>query len=556
MDLEGKAVTVRSGARVIVDALQRCGIRHVFGVPGESFLGFLDEVRDSPVRFVNCRCEGGAAMMAEAAGKVGGGKPGVAYVTRAPGATNASAGVFVAHQDATPMVLFVGQADSGFLGRGAFQEMDYKAFFGGCAKLVMEPEHAGQLAVMADLALGYAMSGRPGPVVVSVPEDVLGEHTTAPELGLGEPARPRTGKAVAARVAKMAAEAKRPMIIFGGSGWDEESSRRLGEVAERLRAPVAATFRRQGLFDNLHGCYAGDLGIGPNPELLRLVEKSDLHIIINDECSEIPSQGYTLFGIPDPFVTTVHVMPDRKELGRVTRPMLGVCSAPGPFLSALADAIARPKWESRAAVSRVKRAHRSYLEWSEIPPETPATTMAESCARWMRDNLDPETVITNGAGNYSAWMSRHYRFTRFGTLVAPVSGSMGYGLPAAIAVGLEQPGRQAVCLAGDGCLQMTVQELGTAVQEGLSFPVVVFDNGQYGTIRMHQERRHPGREYGVRLSNPDFVALARSYGCDAERVRSKEQFGPAMRRALGAERPCLLHVDTDPDVLAPARPEV
>lgn len=546
----GKA-PARTGGQVIVDALAARGIRHVFGVPGESFLGFLDAVRDSPVRFVNCRCEGGAAMMAEATGKVDG-RPGVAYVTRAPGATNASSGVFVAHQDATPMVLFVGQAESAFVGRRAFQELDYRRFFGGCVKLALEARHADRLPALVERAFSAAQSGRPGPVVVSVPEDVAEARTAVPSPPARPPREPAPGAAEISRVVRLAGESRRPTIVYGGSGWTPEASALLGEVAARMRAPVAATFRRHSLFDNLHGCYAGDLGIGPNPALLRLVRGSDLLLIVNDECSEIPSQGYTLFGVPEPRTPTVHVMPDRREIGRVFRPDIGVRATPGTFLSALAREL--PARATRATPGRVRAAHSSYLEWSGLPPPGPDTTMAEECARWMRDHLDPGTVVTNGAGNYSAWMSRHYRFTRFGTLVAPIAGSMGYGLPAAIAAGLSRPGRPIVCLAGDGCLQMTVQELGTAVQEGLAFPVVVFDNGQYGTIRMHQQRRYPGRESAVRLSNPDFTALARAFGCGSARVERKGQFGPAMRRALAARRPFLVHVRTDPDVLVPRRP--
>jgi len=449
----------RTGGSAVVEALERHGARHVFGVPGESFLSFLDAVRGSGLRFVNFRQEGGAAMCAEATGKITG-KAGVAYVTRAPGATNASSGTFVAWQDATPMVLFVGQVDAGFRGRRAFQELDYRSVFGSFAKGVFEPGHPDEIPAAVTQALDLAERGRPGPVVVAIPEDVLDD-----------------------------------------------------------------------------------------PDLVRLIRESDLLVVIGDELSEIPSQGYSLLGAPDPGIPLLHVMPCASELGRVYRPDLGIVASPGAFL----DAIARHLEPSDAGRDspRLRAARESYERWREPPPAGEGSIYDE-CARWLGDNLPADAVVTTGAGNYCAWPNRHHPFARHGSLLGPISGSMGYGLPAAIAQKLAQPDRPVVCLAGDGCLQMTVQEIGTAVQEGLSFPLVVFDNGQYGTIRMHQHRRCGGRESAVRLENPDFAALAGVWGCGSCRVTDAAGFGAAMERALAAEgRPFLVHVECDPEALAP-----
>jgi len=538
----------RTGGSAVVEALERHGARHVFGVPGESFLSFLDAVRGSGLRFVNFRQEGGAAMCAEATGKITG-KAGVAYVTRAPGATNASSGAFVAWQDATPMVLFVGQVDAGFRGRRAFQELDYRSVFGSFAKGVFEPGHPDEIPAAVTQALDLAEGGRPGPVVVAIPEDVLDARTDVPLPPPAPEGEPAPSAEDARRAAEMIAAAKSPMLIAGGSRWTREAGESLQSCARRIGAPVAVTFRRMGTVSAEHPCYVGDLGIGPNPDLVRLIRESDLLVVIGDELSEIPSQGYSLLGVPDPGVPLLHVMPCASELGRVYRPDLGIVASPGAFL----ESVARHLEPSDAGLDspRLRAARESYERWREPPPAGEGSIYDE-CARWLGDNLPADAVVTTGAGNYCAWPNRHHPFARHGSLLGPISGSMGYGLPAAIAQKLAQPDRPVVCLAGDGCLQMTVQEIGTAVQEGLSFPLVVFDNGQYGTIRMHQHRRCGGRESAVRIENPDFAALAGVWGCGSCRVSDAAGFGAAMERALAAEgRPFLVHVECDPEALAP-----
>ena len=536
----------RTGGAAVVKELEKHGIRHVFGVPGESFLDFLDAVRGSKVRFVNCRQEGGAAMCAEATGKATG-RAGVAYVTRAPGAANAAAGVYIAGHDCSPMVLLVGQVESRFRGRDAFQEIDCEGFFGGFAKKVYEigrPDDIG--AGVAD-ALATAESGSPGPVVVSIPEDLLAAETDRP-VRRRRPERYVAADSEILDVSRRLEAAERPMIIVGGSPWTPEASGKLAEVAERAGAPVAATFRRMALIDALHPCYAGDLGLGPNPELVRLVRESDLLLVVGDKLSEVPSQSYTLLEVPDPAQPLIHVLASPRDLGKMYKPALGILSDPYAFLAPLAELLGGGKTE---LPRRVRAAHASYLQWSGLPPAGEGT-MNDECIRWLRDNLPEDAVIANGAGNYCAWINRHYRFRRPGSLLGPVSGTMGYGLPAAIAQKLAAPSRTVVCMAGDGCLQMTIQELGTAVQERLAFPVVVFDNACYGTIRMHQERRYPGRRSGTDLSNPDFGAVARAYGCEACTVTESGAFGSAMERALASDRPFLVHVMSEPDVLVPA----
>ncbi len=541
---------MRTGGQLIVEALEAQGVERVFCVPGESYLAVLDALHDSAIRTVVCRHEGGAAMMAEAQGKLSG-RPGVCFVTRGPGATNASAGVHVAQQDSTPMVLFVGQIERGMRGRDAFQEVDYGRLFGGMAKWVAEIDSPGRVPEMVSRAFHTAMAGRPGPVVLALPEDMLVEAAAVAAPRRVEPADPAPTPAGMAALERLLGEARRPLLVAGGSRWSAPAAERLRGFAERFALPVAVTFRRQMLFDHAHPNYAGDIGLGINPALKGLVEDSDLLLLLGGRFSEVPSQSYTLLGIPEPGRTLVHVHPGAEELGRVYHPALAVNATPAAFLEAaesLAPPAAPPVWAARTAA-----AHAAYRAWSEPPATGPGALRMGAVMAWLRDRLPEDAILTNGAGNYATWVHRFWRFRRFGTQLAPASGSMGYGLPAAIAAKLAHPERDVLCFAGDGCFQMTGLEFGTAVQEGAAVIVLVVDNGMYGTIRMHQEREYPGRVSGTALRNPDFAAFARSYGGHGETVERTGDFAPAFERARAAGRPAILHIKLDPEALTPNR---
>ncbi len=540
---------MKSGGQLIVEALEAQGVRRVFGVPGESYLAVLDALHDSPIDMVVCRHEGGAAMAAEAHAKLTG-RPGVCLVTRGPGATNAASGIHVAQQDETPLVVLIGQIERGMRGRDAFQEVDYGRLFGGMAKWVAEIDSADRVPEMISRAFHTAMAGRPGPVVLALPEDTLTELADVAVAPRAEAVDSAPTPAQVARFAELLAQAERPLLVVGGSRWTEESVASLRGFAETLSLPVAVTFRRQMLFDHNHPLYAGDIGLGINPKLSALVADSDLLILLGDRFSEVPSQSYTLLGIPHSDKAVVHVHPGAEEIGRVVRPTLGVVATPAGFLDAVADIAVTPKpaWAARAETARA-----AFEAWSTPPARIPGDVQMGAVMAWLDQTLADDAIFTNGAGNYATWIHRFHRFRRFNTQAAPVCGSMGYGLPAALAAKLEFPDRDVICFAGDGCFQMTGLEFGTAVQEGAAVIVLVIDNGMYGTIRMHQEREYPGRVSGTALRNPDFAALARSYGGHGESVTRTEEFAPAFERARASGLPAILHVTIDPEALTPTR---
>ncbi|WP_448202460.1 thiamine pyrophosphate-binding protein [Azospirillum sp. sgz302134] len=540
---------MKTGGRLIVEALEAQGVQRVFCVPGESYLAVLDALHDSSIRTVVTRHESGAAMMAEAEGKLTG-RPGVCFVTRGPGATNASAGVHVAQQDSTPMVLFIGQIERGMRGRDAFQEVDFTKMFGGMAKWVAEIDSPDRVPEMISRAFHTAMSGRPGPVVLALPEDMLVETADVVAAQAAQPVESAPTPAQVAELGRLLGTAQRPLVIAGGSRWSEEAVAGLRAFSEKFALPVAVTFRRQMLFDHTHPNYAGDIGLGINPKLVGLVKDADLVLLLGGRFSEVPSQSYELLGIPETGKTLVHVHPGPEELGRVYRPDLAINATPGAFLEAVAglNPPASPAWKGRA-----EAAHAAYQAWSEPPAAIPGAVQMGSVMAWLRDHLPDTATLTNGAGNYATWIHRFWRFRRYGTQVAPVCGSMGYGLPAAIAAKLIHPERDALCFAGDGCFQMTGLEFGTAVQEGANVIVLVVDNGMYGTIRMHQEREYPGRVSGTALKNPDFAAFARAYGGHGETVERTEDFAPAFERARASGLPAILHIKLDPEALTPTR---
>ena len=542
-------LAARAGGRILIDQLLRQGVERVACVPGESYLAVLDALYGSPIDVVVCRAEGGAAMMAEAYGKLIG-RPGVCFVTRGPGATNACHGVHIAMQDSTPMILFIGQVDRGMREREAFQEIDFKAMFGGIAKWVVEIDRAARIPELIARAFRVAMQGRPGPVVVSLPEDMLTEVARVADAARVEPALGSPAAADMARLGQLLANAKRPIVILGGSGWDADACRSLAQFAERFELPVATSFRRAALFDADHPNYAGEVGIGPDPRLQARVEKADLVLLIGGRLSEMPSSSYTLLEIPTPAQRLVHVHPGAEEIGRVYQPTLGILATPKAF-SAMLAGLSPPgpvAWNGAVA-----QAHDDYLAWSEVPRVLPGDFQYGQAIAWLRGRLPKDSIVCNGAGNYAGWLHRHYRFREFGTQLAPTSGSMGYGVPAAVLAKRQFPERTVVALAGDGCFLMNGQEFATAVQYGAAIVVIVVDNGRYGTIRMHQDRDYPGRVVATELRNPDFAAYAVAFGGHGERVDRTEEFAPAFERALASGKPAILHCRLDPRAQSHAR---
>ena len=539
------ADNLRSGGRILVDQLRLHGVDLAFGVPGESYLDVLNAFYDAPeLRFVICRQEGGVAMMAEAYGKLTG-RPGIAFVTRGPGATNASAGVHVAQQDSTPMILFIGQIDSHARERDAFQEVDYRRMFGGIAKWVAEIDDAGRIPELVHRAFVTATSGRPGPVVLALPEDMLTSRTGAVDGRRWQPVEAHPDPATIADLRQMLAAASRPLVILGGGGWSASAAADMRTFASNQEVPVAVSFRRQDYFDNLHPGYAGDLGVGVNPKLVERVRQSDLLIAVGTRLSEIAAQGYTLLDIPRPKQRLVHIHADPAELGRVYQPDLAVQANPRPAAAALASLlpIEKRSWSAWTAA-----AHQDYLDTIK-PVQVPGRLQMAEVMAHLGARLPEDAIVTNGAGNYAVWATRFRVFRHYRSQLAPTSGSMGYGLPAAVAAAAVHPDRTVVCFAGDGCFLMTGQELATAVQYGLRLVVLVVNNGMYGTIRMHQEREYPTRVSGTELRNPDFAALARAYGAFGARVERTADFPAALDEALAFEGPALIELALDPEAL-------
>jgi len=544
--------TSRLAGHALIEALIAQGIDTAFGVPGESFLAVLDGFHEHrhAIRFIACRHEGGAAFMAEAQGKLTG-RPGICFVTRGPGASNAAIGLHTAFQDSTPMILFIGQVASDQRDREAFQEIDYRQMFGpgtlGMAKWVGEVQDANRLPEYIARAFHTAMQGRPGPVVLVLPEDMLTTPTAAPVLPRVEPAQawPAPGALRSVRTLLLAAE--RPFVIVGGSGWDAKACEALQRFAEGWNLPVGCAFRRQDLFDNHHPNYAGDVGIGINPKLAARIGEADLVLALGPRLGEMTTGGYALLQAPRPAQKLVHIHAGADELGRVYAADLLLQASMAAAAKAL-DALAPPPvlaWSDWTA-----SAHADF-EANHVPLPVQPLDMAEVVKTIQR--LAPsDSVLTNGAGNYSGWLHRYYRYPGLQhagrTQLAPTSGAMGYGVPAAVAAALLYPKRTVINIAGDGDFLMTGQELATASAHGAKLICIVVDNGSYGTIRMHQERHYPGRVSGSALGNPDFVMLAKAYGFDAERVHETVAFEPALAAALERTRSTLLHLVLDVDV--------
>ena len=538
---------LRHGGRILADQLAIQGCDRVFLVPGESFLAAIDGLHDLPgIEAVVCRQEGGAAMMAEAYGKLTG-RTGVCMVTRGPGATNAAAGVHVAFQDSTPLVLVVGQVGRGMLDREAFQEMDYRRMYGEMAKWVAQVDQTERVPEYVSRAFHTAASGRPGPVVLALPEDVLSARADVPDARPAVPGVPKAAASDVEAFAKLLAESERPMLIVGGGGWSAGAARNLARFSAAHHVPVNASFRCQDYIDNRHPNYCGHAGIGINPRTAKRFRECDLLIALGARLGEITTSGYSLVDIPNPASRFVHVHPGAEELGRVYRPDLSVNAAAASFTAAIAD-LEPADGDSRRTWTRECAAeYRASME----PRSTPGRVRLERAVARTRERLDEDAIVCNGAGNYAAWVNRYFEYRAYRTQLAPTSGSMGYGVPAAVAAALVHPDRQVVCFAGDGCFLMTGQELATASQYGANLTVIVANNGMYGTIRMHQERHYPERVYGTGLANPDFAMLARSFGGLGVRVETDEEFDAALDEALAHRGLSLIEVVMDPRALSP-----
>ncbi|WP_205119398.1 thiamine pyrophosphate-binding protein [Paramagnetospirillum kuznetsovii] len=536
----------RTGGELLADALIGHGADTVTCVPGESFLPFLDAAWDrrDRLRILAFRHEGGAAYAAEADGKLTG-RPGVCFVGRGPGAAQAAVGVHTAFQDSTPMVLLIGQVDRPNRGREAFQEVDLRQMFTPLAKRVEEIDSAARLPEAVARAFAAARGGRPGPVVLIFPEDVLAEKVKAEDVGPLPIALPHPGPCRMDALVEMLGKAKRPLAVVGGGGWCREAGELMEKFAEAWRIPVAAAFRRQDIIDNQSPVYAGELGFSVAPSLAKRVRDADLLLAVGTRLGEIDTSGYTLVHSPNPTQNLVHVFPEAEEIGRVYHPGLAIVAAMLPFARRVA-ALAPP--QDCAWADWTEAVREDHLA-NRVPSPCPGPLDMGKVMAELEKHLSDNAIICTGAGNYTGWPQRFHRFRRYGTQLAPANGSMGYGLPAALAAKVRHPERMVVAFAGDGCFLMTAQELATAKLHGLCPIVIVVDNGMYGTIRMHQEASHPGRSLATDLANPDFAALARSYGAWAATVERTEDFAPALQQALEAGRLALLHLKLDPEAI-------
>lgn len=537
---------MRHGGQILVDHLKTEGVARVFSVPGESFLAALDGLYDSGIENIVCRQEGGAAMMAEAHGKLTG-APGVVFVTRGPGATNASSGIHVAMQDATPMVVFVGQIARAHRDRGAFQEVDYRAFFGPLAKWSCEVDQTERLPEYLARAFHVARTGRPGPVVVALPEDMLSDVADVPDRPAVPATQGHVSSADASAILAAIETSARPLLIAGGPGWTADAGSTLMKFAAANALPVATAFRRQDYVDNRHPNYVGDLGLGINPALKAMFDEADTLVVLGSRLGDIVTGSYEML---DPFQTgkrIIHVYPDAEELGRVYHADQTVLATGPTAIAALSaqPALSATPWAEWAQQGRAA------FDAFQTPVETPGPVKLERIMHWLSDTLPNDTIMTNGAGNYATWLHRYFRFKEYGTQLAPTSGSMGYGFPAAVAASLQHPDRTVIAWLGDGEFQMTLNEMSTAVQHGAKPIAIIVNNGRYGTIRMHQERTYPARVSGTDMANPDFADLARAYGGHGETVTRTEDFEAAFRRAEVSGKLAVIELVVDQQVATP-----
>jgi len=536
---------IKTGAQVLIDCLAANGTDCIYGVPGESYLSVLDALYQHPtLTFFQCRQEGGAAMMADADGKLTG-RPGICFVTRGPGATNASAGVHIAFQDSTPMILFIGQVARDQRDREAFQEIDYRRMFGEMTKWVAEIDDAKRIPEYVQQAFSRSMCGRPGPVVLALPEDMLRDLVDVPVPGPAAAIHAHAGTDDMKRFAALFQSAKKPLLMLGGRGWTKQACLNVQDFAETTNIPITVSFRNQDLFNNNHDLYAGDVGIGINPKLAERVRTCDLLIAFGPRLGEMTTGGYQLFDIPEPRQSLIHIHSGAEELGRVYRPELAINASPPGFAKALKNLdLSAGDWAEWTA-----RARSDYLSWT-TPTLISGDVQLGEIVRSLSDTLNADTIICNGAGNYSGWVHRYGRYRSYPSQLAPTSGSMGYGVPAAIAAKRRYPDRDVIAFAGDGCFMMHGQELATAVQHKIPVIIIIINNSMFGTIRMHQERNYPKRISGTELHNPDFTALAHAYGAFGETVTNTADFMPAFERARAANRPAVIEIQCDGEAIS------
>jgi acetolactate synthase-1/2/3 large subunit len=534
-----------SGGQLVVAALRAHQVEMCFSVAGESYLEVLDALFDAPeIRLITCRQEGGAAFMAEAYGKLTG-RPGVLLVTRGPGACNASIGIHTAFQDSTPMVVLVGQVARQQIDREAFQEVDFRKMFAPLAKWAAQIDMAERVPELINQAFQIATSGRPGPVVLALPEDMLRDRRAAAVVGAYRAVRAHPSAADLAEMRRLLAAAEQPIMLVGGSGWDERACRDITRFAEANDLPVCCSFRRQDIFDNRSPSFVGDLGTGASPALVSRIKAADLVLAVGARIGEITSQSYTLLGVPDPGKILIHIHAAAEELGRVFRPNLAIQSGMPEFAAAAAalPPVDVPRW------SQWRTAAREEYEADLVPNMVGGVLDLGKIMGWLRERLPHDAIVTSDAGNFSGWPNRFLQYRRPGRQLGPTSGAMGYGVPAAVAAKLVHPDRLVVGFCGDGGFMMTGQELLTSVAEGTGPIILVFNNTMYGTIRMHQERRFPGRVIGTALRNPDFAALARAYGIFGKAVMRTEEFALAFEEAAAHRSGAIIELKTDPEMI-------
>jgi acetolactate synthase-1/2/3 large subunit len=549
------------GGHLLVECLIAQGVTHAFGVPGESYLAVLDGFHkyQDQIQFVTCRQEGGAAFMADAQGRLTG-RPGVCFVTRGPGATNASIGVHTAFQDSTPMVLFVGDVASDTRDREAFQEVDFCAFFGpstkGMAKRVERIDDAKRIPEYVARAFATAMNGRPGPVVLVLPEDMLTHEVASRPLPKLEPVEAWSDPGSLRQLREMLLSAQKPFVIAGGGAWTTQSAQALQRFAENWQLPVGNAFRFQDTFDNFHPLYAGDVGIGINPKLAQRIKESDLIIAIGPRLGEMTTSGYTLLEVPKPKQKLVHIHASAEELNRVYHADLAICATMNAAARSLEVLTAPPSvpwtdWAQQANADYVANTQAQALAGLPTDSANGLVNMPEVVAALQR-HLPADAVLTNGAGNFASWIHRYYKHhglsKGYKTQLAPTVGAMGYGVPAGVAASV-LTGRVAFTIAGDGDFLMNGQELATATQHGAKSIVVLLNNGMYGTIRMHQERDFPTHNMGSNLNNPHFADLAKAYGYEGIRISKTEEFEPALIAALARNQGTLIEIMLDPEVI-------
>ncbi|MCF7646817.1 thiamine pyrophosphate-binding protein [Bacillus subtilis] len=538
----------RTGGEILIDALRINGVERAFCVPGESYLAALDALHDAQedIELIVCRQEGGATYMAEAYAKLTG-KPGIAFVTRGPGATNASVGIHTAFQDSTPMILFIGQVASDQVEREAFQEVDYRRMFGQMAKWVVQIDDVARIPELVSQAFHRAVNGRPGPVVVALPEDMLTDHASISNVPAHKKIEISAGAEQLQELTELVKQAERPVVMLGGSGWDKQAVADMEAFCTANNLPVTTSFRCQDLFNNALSNYAGELGTSANPKLIQSIKDSDLLLVIGARIGEMTSAGYTMVNIPVPDQKLIHVHSGAEELGRVYYPTLPINATMAAFAKQLRvlGKVGSDKWASWTA--ELNKNYNDNLQHAPIP----GNVQMGEIMQWMRANLPEDTIMTTGAGNYTAWPHRFYQYKTFRTQLGATNGSMGYGVPAAIAAKLTDRDRTVIAFAGDGCFMMNGQELATAMQYDARVVFIVVNNGMYGTIRMHQERTYPGRVSGTALANPDFAALAKAYGLHGEVVENTDEFSSAFERSVASGKPALIEIRIDQEAITP-----